>query len=126
MMSLLAGVIVDPLVLIVLEVSLTALLFSLAILVHELGHLYELRRHWPRAKISWDGNSFCVGEEGMYERLEPSERGEVYSAGLWQGLIPLMFIPIIVSYYWGVAALLIYVVGSRHDIKNLYKTYKEK
>ena len=106
-------------------VGMGFLFFVMAIMYHEAGHLMILRERFKKARINWRKGELSVGEEWMYDKLQPGERVKVYAYGIFLGLIPLwamtMTIPILLSLPYMAA----YAIGILSDIKNIKQARKE-
>jgi len=102
----------------IVEVIIGVIIFLWSILLHELGHLKQLRRHYPEANVKLKNFTFEVGEEWMYDSLTHKERRKIYLDGILWGLLPLLGFTII-SFWFGIIFIALYLYGSMSDLKNM-------
>lgn len=102
-----------------LEVGTTIGVLLLSVVVHELGHWWELKKHFPKAKITFNGEYLGVGSERMYHKLTPAQLRRVYSKGVYFGFLTIIPLYFIVTPYWSAAATFLYFYGSMNDLENM-------
>ena len=104
----------------VLQVAIVCLLaFIAAIAMHEIGHLRELKTHFKKVSLTWDGKDLLVGTERMYRALHPLDAGAVYLWGILWGFLPLTLLVFIDR--WGfLTTAAVYLYGCKHDMKQLW------
>jgi len=100
-------------------------LFIIAIIIHEYGHYVELRKHHKEAKIYYENKKIVVGEIWMYKSLTEQEKNVIYARGVVYGLFPLVLIGLFIDTVVMIFYLLIYIVGSWHDIRKIYAFLRE-
>jgi len=116
---------INPLRLILLEVITTVGLFVMAILIHEFGHYWNIRRRWRQAKIYFYKGALVVGEEWMYKGLTRQEKVLLLYEGVLAGLLILLPLMFLVNVYLTLAAIFLYLAGSGHDLRRLFYHLKE-
>lgn len=106
------------------EIVVGFLIFLLAIILHEYGHLFELYKkdHKPKTchviMKSWVSFRICSGSEADYDDLSDAELKNVYVSGMIAGLIPI--ITGIIFGCWSTLVILpLYVWGCKADFDNM-------
>jgi len=109
-----------------LMVALFFFVYICSILLHELGHIFTLRKYSKKAVINFhklEGDwQLCAGEEKDYLKLNDKQLKNVYRNGIVVGIIPLALFSLV--NFWGLFLIPLYIGGCKSDlnkIKNLTK-----
>lgn len=113
-----------------IEIILTSLfLLFFSVVLHELGHLYVLRSHSPKAQIhfyydNWRRFGFKTGEKKDYLFLSRKKRIGVGIVGVVVGVIPILLFSIINDFY--LLLLAPYIIGCFHDFQIIIEDVKNE
>lgn len=102
----------------ILLMVLFLLVLWLSVLMHELGHWIVLKKYYPEATINYEKGYFYVGKEYMYKGLDDQTKKKVYWSGILLGFLPILLILETNGYVY-LFLCLVYVVGIKHDLKQL-------
>lgn len=93
--------------------------FWLAIIFHELGHLWYLRSAgFKQAVITFDAKNFRVGEQWMYDQLG-SKAKNVYLIGILAGIPAILFYSVIAVLPFTMLLTLLYIAGCWSDFREM-------
>lgn len=100
-----------------------------SVVLHELAHLIVLadktKYKEKPIRFGWD-RGITVGVEEHYKSLTSKENIDVYFAGIFVGFVPIMVL--LLSYninlYIGILIILSYMVGCKHDVKQIWRINK--
>lgn len=100
--------------------STTAFFVMLSVIVHEAGHLTQIRKKFPSASLKWNEGDIEVGEDYMWRAMTRKEKNDVLLNGFVVGFIPLIALAIVLpNLYYVLASYGCYLYGSWNDIKLL-------
>jgi len=98
------------------------LVYILSIFLHEMGHLFVLRKHSARASLNYIKENgrwkLYAGKEEDYLHLSDKDLKQVYAAGVMAGFFPYIIFAGTVS-MWILFLVPLYIGGCRSDLKKL-------
>jgi len=100
-------------------IQLFILVLIVAIVFHECGHalmFYAYKRYFPKLHI--EGFGFALGTDNDYKDLTRAQMIKVLLFGLLTGLIPIIAI---IKQWIYVPLVILYIMGSMSDIKNIWR-----
>lgn len=92
----------------------------LSLLFHEYGHVFAFKRFGYDVPVYYIRNDgFNVGHKGDYMVLSNDQKQTVYLTGILFGFIPLIPLSMYIYPSYSIGALIIYLFGCKHDVKQI-------
>ena len=91
---------------------------ALSIGLHEAGHLRIMKKHGRKAKLHWEKGCIVCGTHADYATMTRKQLYEVYSIGVWAGMIPIIISSVAIHPVY-ILMTLPYIGWSWHDLKNM-------
>lgn len=98
----------------------------LVALMHELGHLYMLRKLNKKGIIAWEGGNLEINFDAT--NLSKTKIASVYLAGFVSGLLPLtLFLALpLFPWAWFILGLLVHCYLCKYDLEQLGNEYNDQ
>jgi len=93
------------------------------VLLHEAAHQKVLRKYGKNADLHWEKGCIVCGDHDSYKGLSKKQLYEIYSMGVYAGIIPIIFACILFHPIY-ILLLLPYIGWSWHDLKNMIRCRK--